>query len=118
MYKRTNNNLMVAGLAGIVIVMSIFTWVMYGVAQHIVKMTDLMDQMSQDVHSMAMVQQQMTKDINAMAVNTASINKSVSVMTGSTVNMNSNMARLSQDMGRSSYMFSSPMNYMQNMMPW
>jgi len=118
MYKRTNNNLMVAGLAGIIIVMSVFTWVMYDVAQNIVRMTALMNNMSNDVHTMAVVQEGMTVDINDMARKMTTMNDSMAVMTGSTVNMNANMARMSYDVGRSSQAFSSPMGYMRNMTPW
>ena len=121
MYKRTNNTLMVAGLAGIVVVMSVFTWVMYGVATQIVQMTTLMERMSNDVHAMAVVQENMSTMANSMVDMNKSVNRmqqDVSVMTGTSVNMNANMARMSQDVGRSSQMFSSPMSYMRNMSPW
>lgn len=121
MYKRSTNGLMVLGIAGIVLVMSIFTGVMYGVAQQIVQMTELMGKMSQDVHAMVEVQQNMQTMAISMVNMDAAVNKmsqDVAVMTGASVNMNANMARMSEDVARLSHNFSSPMNFMRNMSPW
>lgn len=121
MYKRSTNGLMVVGIAGIVLVMSIFTWVMYGVSQQIVQMTDLMGKMSKDVHAMVEVQQNMANMAVSMANMEGAVNRmsqDVSVMTATSANMNANMARMSEDVARSAHMFSSPMNYMRNMTPW
>lgn len=123
MYRRLNNSrYMVAGISGIVIVMSIFTWLMFGIANRIDQLTLTMMQMGEDVHTMTEIQKVMVNDIGRMTNNVGNIQTSVhtmsrnmAVMTGSTAHINANMARLSQDMGRTSHMFSSPMAYFWNM---
>ncbi len=123
MYKRVNNSrYMVVGLSGIVVVMSIFTWLMYGIANHIDQMTQTIAQLGDDVHTMTEVQKVMVSDIGKMTENVSNMQASVqnmsqnvALMTGSTANMNASMGRLTRDMGRTSHMFSSPMAYFWNM---
>lgn len=130
MYRRVNNSrYIVVGISGIVVVMSIFTYLMWGIANRIDTMTQTIVNMGTDIHTMTEVQKIMVQDIGAMSTNIATIQTSVqgmdaqlasvsrnmSIITGSTVGMNANMARMSNDVGRTSNMFSSPMNYFWNM---
>jgi len=109
--------------------MSVFTYLMWGIANRIDTMTDTIVRLGTDIHTMTEVQKVMVQDIGAMSTNIATMQRSVhgmdqqltvmsrnvAVMTGTTVGMNTNMARMSQDVGRTSNMFSSPMNYFWNM---
>ena len=123
MYKRVNNSrYMVVGISGIVLVMSISTWLMYGIANHIDQMTRTIGQLGEDVHTMTEVQKVMVRDIGKMTGNVGNMQASVQniaqnmeMMTNSTANMNASMVRLTHDMGRTSHMFSSPMAYFWNM---
>lgn len=130
MYRRVNNSrYIVAGISGIVVVMSIFTYLMWGIANRIDTMTETIVAMGKDVHVMSEAQKIMVQDIGALSANVASMQASVqgmdtnltavsrnmAIITGSTANMNANMARMSYDVGRSSNMFSSPMAYFWNM---
>lgn len=130
MYRRVNNSrYVVAGISGIVVVMSVFTYLMWGIANRIDTMTDTIVRLGTDIHTMTEVQKVMVQDVSAMSTNIATMQTSVhnmdgqlgsmahnvAVMTGSTVNMNSSMARMSNDVGRTSNMFSSPMSYFWNM---
>lgn len=116
MYKRVNNSrYMVAGLTGIVLVMSIFTWLMYGIAQRIDVMTATIVTLGKDVHTMTEVQKVMVHDIGALNHNISKINGSVHSMSRNMAVMTGSTMRISQDMGRTSHMFSSPMNYFWNM---
>ncbi|MBT3239207.1 MAG: hypothetical protein HOL37_05690 [Rhodospirillaceae bacterium] len=109
MYKRVNNSRsMVVAIIGIVLVMSIFTWLMYGISQSIHTMTETMVRLGHDVNTMTQVQKVMVHDIGVMTKNTTS-------MQNSAQNMNASMSRMGYDVGRSSRMFSSPMNYFWNM---
>ncbi|OEJ67917.1 hypothetical protein BEN30_07925 [Magnetovibrio blakemorei] len=129
-YRRVNNSrYVVVGISGIVVVMSVFTYLMWGIANRIDTMTQTIVAMGTDLHTMTEVQKVMVQDIGAMSTNIASIQTSVqgmdaqlltvsrnmAIMTGSTVGMNANVARMSHDVGRSTSMFSSPMNYFWNM---
>ncbi|MCW8916085.1 MAG: hypothetical protein OQK24_09570 [Magnetovibrio sp.] len=120
---------MVAGISGIVVVMSVFTYLMWGIANRIDTMTQTIVSMGNDVHVMSEAQKIMVQDIASMSTNMASMRKSVEGMdkqlqsvsvnmariTGTTAHMNANMTRMSHDVGRSSSMFSSPMAYFWNM---
>ena len=123
MYRKTSNSrYVVVGISGIVLVMSIFTWLMYGIADRINVMTETIVQLGADVHAMTEIQYAMTRDISSMAGNIghmqASVNsmsRNVELMTGTTMSMNQTMNRLGYDVNRSSTMFSSPMDYFWNM---
>ena len=130
MYRRVNNSrYVVAGISGIVVVMSIFTYLMWGIASQIGIMTQTIVVLGQDVHDMSQAQRIMVRDIGAMSTNIAAmqssvqgmdtqltaVSKNMAIITGSTVGMNSNMARMSRDVGRTSNLSSSPMNYFWNM---
>lgn len=120
---------MVAGISGIVVVMSVFTYLMWGIANRIDQMTETIISMGHDIHVMSDAQKvmvrdisQMSKDINSMQAAVQGmdqqmyvVSRNLAVMTGSTTHMNANMARMSHDVGRSSNMFSSPMAYFWNM---
>jgi len=129
-YRRiSNSRYMLAGITGIVAVMSVFTFLMWGIANRIDTMTETIVQLGADIHTMTQVQEVMVQDISAMSTNfgtmqgtlqnmdiqVTAMSRNIAVMTGSTVNMNSNMARMSQDVSRTSSMFSSPMSYFWNM---
>jgi len=80
-YRRVNNSrYIVAGISGIVIVMSVFTYLMWGIANRIDTMTETIVRMGTDVHTMAEVQKVMVQDIGAMSTNMASIQSSVQGM--------------------------------------
>lgn len=134
MYRRqTSGRFIVLTTAGIVVVMSIFTWVMYGMAQKVEIMTSTMLDMNHSVRTMTEIQQHMAADMSGMHRNldtmnetVASMNTSVSVMSQGVVrmsasvdNMTAVMSTLSRDMGRASHAFTQPMSYMWgNMFPF
>ena len=130
MYRRVNNSrYVVVGISGIVVVMSVFTYLMWGIANRIDTMTGTIVRLGTDIHTMTEVQKIMVQDISAMSTNIGimqssvqnmdtqllAMSRNVAIMTGSTVNMNNSMARMSHDVGRTSNMFSSPMSYFWNM---
>jgi len=113
---------MVAAICGIVIVMSIFTYLMWGIANRIDTMASTIVKMGDDMHAMTLAQGTMVKDIGTMSEHVVSmdrqltaVSKNMAIITGSTTRINANMARMTHDVGRSSSMFSSPMAYFWNM---
>jgi len=129
-YRRVNNSrYVVVGISGIVVVMSVFTYLMWGIANRIDTMTGTIVRLGTDIHTMTEVQKIMVQDISAMSTNIGimqtsvqnmdtqllAMSRNVAIMTGSTANMNNSMARMSHDVGRTSNMFSSPMSYFWNM---
>jgi small ligand-binding sensory domain FIST len=127
MYRRVNSGrFIVATTAGIVIVMALFTWVMYGMAQQVFVMTDIMGELNTSIKAMVVTQASMTEDIHAMNANFAAMNKTIADMngniagmTGSVANMSEsvyqmtvNVNRMTYDIGQATYAFSQPMSYM------
>ncbi|MBF0248554.1 MAG: hypothetical protein HQL36_10865 [Alphaproteobacteria bacterium] len=125
----SNSRYMVAGITGIVVGMSIFTWLMWGIANRIDTMTITIVNLGSDIRAMTEFQKTMGQDIGSMSQSISSIegtvanmngqihamSQNVALMTGSTANMTANMARMSHDVGRSSQQVSSPMAYFWNM---
>ena len=118
MYRRVNNSgYVVAGISGIVMVMSIFTWLMYGIANRIDQMAMTMVELGKDVRTMTEVQKVMVKDIGIMTQSVHSVSQNMALITGNTSRINASMSRMSYDVGRTSSMFSSPMSYFWNTGP-
>ena len=116
MYKRVNNSRsMVAAITGIVMVMSIFTWLMYGIANRIEEMAGTMIQIGHDMHTMTEVQTVMVNDIALMTTHVSNMSQNMALMTRNTANINANMARMGYDVGRTSRVFTSPMSNFWNM---
>ena len=133
MYRRVNSGrFIVLTTAGIVIIMAIFTWVMYGMAQQVFTMTDVMVELGQDFNHMVDVQDGMAKDMHSMSQNIALMNQNIagmsnditnmsgditgmgddiSVMSGSIQSMNANVGRMTYDISKATYAFSQPMSY-------
>ncbi len=141
MYRRqTSGRFIVLTTAGIVVVMSIFTWVMYGMAQKVEIMTATMLQMNNSVIKMTEIQERMAADMSGMHDNLTTMNVTVGSMDTSVSRMDHNVTRLSasvgvmavsvdnmavifstlsRDMGRVSHAFTQPMSYMWgNMFPF
>ncbi|MFC1673229.1 hypothetical protein ACFL12_03645 [Pseudomonadota bacterium] len=104
--------------------MSVFTWLMYGIADRINTMTETIVRLGDDVHTMTEVQMIMAQDIGAMSngvtglqVSVQNIDGQVQMMSRNMAVMTGNTARMSYDVGRSANMFSSPMAYFWNMNP-
>lgn len=134
MYRRVNSGrFIVVTTAGIVVVMAIFTWVMYGMAKQVFIMTDVMIELNESFKSMVVTQTSMATDMHNISVNIAAMDQSIAKMNGTvgamagsvasmtgavnkmTANMNSmtaNMNRMTYDIGQASNAFSHPMSYM------
>ncbi len=134
MYRRVNSGRFI-GLTtfGIVIVMAVFTWVMYGMAQQVFTMTSIMVDLNDNFKSMLVIQERMAADIGAMNVNMTEMNGNISTMSGDITAMktdvgamsgsvwmmsdamramSSNLSRMTYDVSQASYAMSNPMSYM------
>lgn len=141
MYRRVNSDrFMVLTTAGIGLVMGVFTWVMYGMAQQVFTMTDVMVElngsfqtMTYDIHGMSTNIESMSGNINTMSRDISAMNNNITVMNSSVdsmqadigtmadsiptmttavINMSSSMDRMTNDIGRATYAFTQPMSYM------
>jgi len=127
MYRRVNSGrFLVLTTSGIVVVMAIFTWVMYGMAQRVYKMTDVMVDLNGSMKSMVTIQTHMSADIHNMRINITAMNKnlvsmnnnigimshSVDAMTQAMQRMNIDMHKMTYDIGRVTYAMSHPISYM------
>ncbi len=141
MYRRVSSDrFMVLTTLGIVVVMAIFTWVMYGMAQQVFTMTDVMidlnesfQAMSADIHimggnieGMAGTIDTMGANINGMSGDMSTMNENISGMTGdiktmassvpamtdAVLSMAGSVDRMTQDISRATYAFTQPMSYM------
>ena len=143
MYRRVNSNGFI-GLTtlGIVIVMVVFTWVIYGLVRQVYILTDVMNELNAsfkvivlDMSTMAGHMGSMNENMVAMRGSIDNMNGTVSVMgtditvmTGNTAvmahdlgqmngamgAMTANITRMSSDMNRATHAFSNPMGYMFN----
>lgn len=105
MYRRVNNSrYVVFGISGIVIVMSIFTWLIYGIAKDIGDMAVNMQHISSDIHDMTESQIAMSNAVTNIDGQIQYMSHNVAIMTGNT-------SRMSYDVNR----FASPMSYFWNM---
>ena len=127
MYRRVNSGRFIAvATVGIVIVMAVFTWVMYGMAQRVFLMTDVIIEMNQsmkamvgtqvsmadDMHTMALNIKDMNGNFSEMNTNVAALSDNMVEMTKSVRSMTMNVNRMTHDIGQASYAFSQPMSYM------
>ena len=141
MYRRVNSGRFI-GLTtfGIVIVMAVFTWVMYGMAQQVFVMTDIMVDLGDSFKSMNTIQVQMAADIHNMSTDISQMSQMIGAMSGSVETMTGsietmansvatmsrtmggmteamgsmavNMNRMAYDVSLASYAMSNPMSYM------
>ena len=127
MYRRVNSGrFIVVTTAGIMVVMAIFTWVMYGMAQQVFTMTDVMVELNQSFKSMVVTQTSMANDIHAMSGDMRAMKGSINAMqgdihamTGGVASMADGMQRMNMavskmtyDVGQATYAVSHPMSYM------
>lgn len=134
MYRRVNSGRFI-GLTTllIVIVMAVFTWVMYGMAQQVFTMTDIMQDLNESIKTMVGTQVSMANDmhemnismvtmngnvtemnqsIGSMGQNVGSMSKTMTNLSGAMNNMAANMNRMTYDIGQTTYALSNPMSYM------
>jgi len=134
MYRRVNSGRFI-GLTTllIVIVMAVFTWVMYGMAQQVFTMTDIMQDLNKSIKTMVGTQVSMAKDMHEMNISMGTMNDNVTEMnqsigsmgqnvgamsetmtnlSGAMNNMAGNMNRMTYDIGQTTYALSNPMSYM------
>ncbi|MCK4711411.1 MAG: hypothetical protein KAT26_00880 [Marinosulfonomonas sp.] len=120
MYRRVNSGRFI-GLTTflIVVVMAVFTWVMYGMAQQVFTMTDIMTELNGSIKSMVGTQVSMAKDMHDMSTSMATMNTNIGTMnetmatlSGAMNNMAGNMGRMTYDIGQATYAMSNPMSYM------
>ncbi len=134
MYRRVNSNgFMVIATFLIVIVMAIFTWVMYGMARQVLVMTDMMVELNDSFKAMVVTQESMARDIGvmrgavvgmqdsigamqgdvaAMSASVETMTGSIGVMTGAVTRMDAAIGRMSYQVGQATYAVSHPMSYM------
>ena len=131
MYKRANSGIfIVLTTFGIVVVMAIFTWVMYGMAQQVYIMTDIMKELSSSMSTMVESQHKMANDFAAVRVimdedmgsmasnlkdvndKMASISSYMQYMTNSVSMLSRDVTNLNMSVSRASYAFSNPVSYM------
>ncbi len=141
MYRRVNSGRFIGVTTGlIVIVMAVFTWVMYGMAQQVFTMTDVMVDLNRSFKAMVVTQESMARDMHEMSLSMVAMNEnignmttsvdkmtdsvssmnsdigqiagSMAVMTGAMQSLTVNMNRMTMDVGRATYAFSNPMSYM------
>lgn len=134
MYRRVNSDrFMVLTTLGIVVVMAIFTWVMYGMAQQVFTITDVMvdlnksfQVMTVDIHTMGQNIEEMSANVLSMSVDMNNMSSNISgitddietmadsvpAMTNAMLSMAAGVDRMVQDMARATYAFTQPMSYM------
>lgn len=127
MYRRVNSGRFI-GLTTflIVVVMAVFTWVMYGMAQRVFTMTAIMEDLNESIKTMVGTQVSMADDMHNMSVSMATMNQNITTMntsigtmnetmsalSGAMNNMAGNMNRMTYDIGKATYAMSNPMSYM------
>ncbi len=142
----TKGFFLVGATVGIVVVMSIFTWVMYDMAKEIKKMSVIMVGMGNDLRFMSETQvdmsqsmaamrvslkridqtvETMSNDVTVMAGNVAGMNQQATMMNANMGRMTADMShltgdmnRVSYDVGRSSHAFTNPLSHMGRSMPF
>jgi len=134
MYRRVNSGRFI-GLTTllIVIVMAVFTWVMYGMAQQVFTMTDIIQELNESIKTMVGTQVSMAKDMHDMNISMGTMNSNITEMnqsignmgqsvgsmsetmvnlSGAMNNMAGNVNRMTYDIGQTTYAMSNPMSYM------
>jgi len=141
MYRRVNSGGFIGAMTlGIVIVMAVFTWVMWGMARQVFVLTDVMVELNGSFKSivvdmngmnenmvamrgtmerMEVTMTTLSADIGEMNASmegiTADMGEMTAMMGGMTRSMQSmtvSMGQMTNDVGRASYAFSNPMSYM------
>ncbi len=100
MYRRASSGRFI-GLTTflIVVVMAVFTWVMYGMAQQVYTMTDIMVDLSDSFKEMVAIQQVMVTDIHSMSGDMADMNRNVGLMSESVAGMSVSINSMTQTVG-------------------
>lgn len=141
MYRRERSGLFITlTTALIVVVMAVFTWVMWGMARqvntitatmlegnenfkemvvdmraitdHMQTMTDTIVAMNGTMRKMGGDIAKMDNSMSSMTESMTAMNGSMTAMNGSMRAMTTDMNRMTMDVGRASYAFSNPMGYM------
>jgi len=141
MYRRVNSGGFIGAMTlGIVIVMAVFTWVMWGMARQVFVLTDVMVELNTSFKSivvdmngmnenmvamrgtmerMEVTMTTLSADIGEMNASmegiTADMGEMTAMMGGMTRSMQAmtvSMGQMTNDVGRASYAFSNPMSYM------
>jgi len=141
MYRRVNSGGFIGAMTlGIVIVMAVFTWVMWGMARQVFVLTDVMVELNGSFKSMVVDMGGMNENMEAMRGTMERMDSSIATLSVDIGQMNANMGDISTDMGemtammgamthsmqamtvsigqmtadvgRASYAFSNPMSYM------
>lgn len=134
MYRRVNSGRWIGfTTALIVVVMAVFTWVMYGMAQQVFTMTDIMQELNTSIKSMVGTQVSMADAMGQMAGNMENMSGQMDEMQGSIASMSGsvgmmsdamgslavNMNRMTYDFNQAIYAISNPLSYMWgNSMPF
>jgi methyl-accepting chemotaxis protein len=96
MYRRVNSGRSIAfATVGIVIVMAVFTWVMYGMAQRVFQMADVMVELNQSFKTMT----KMTDDVHTIALTMQDMNQSITEMKTSLVDMRDSVGGMADNVG-------------------
>ena len=105
MYRRVNSSrFIVLTTAGIVIVMMVFTWVMYGMAQKVFTLTDVMIEMNgnfaamtRDIHEMSASVVVMGENVGKMDANMQGMSADMKAITASIHKMNGSISGMETD---------------------
>jgi len=131
MYRRVNSGIFIVMTTfGIVVVMAIFTWVMYGMAQQVNVMTDIMQDLSASMKTIVQSQETMAEDFAAVraimdedmgtiAGNLTEVRAEMASVSGNMQHMTNSVDLLARDVNflnmnvsRASQAFASPVSYM------
>lgn len=141
MYRRVNSGGFIGAMTlGIVIVMAVFTWVMWGMARQVFVLTDVMVELNDSFKSIVVdmggmnenmvamrgamdrmdaTMATLSTDIGEMNASmegiTSDMGEMTAMMGGMTLSMQAmtvSMGQMTSDVGRASYAFSNPMSYM------
>jgi len=123
MYRRVNSGGFIGAMTlGIVIVMAIFTWVMYGMARQVYILTDVMLELNESFKSMVVDMDDMSGNmllmrdaIVHMDGTMTGLHAEMSSMNGNMTAMTTDMASMSDDMGRMTQTMGAMTNSMQAM---
>ena len=100
MYRRVNSGGFIGAMTlGIVIVMAIFTWVMYGMARQVYILTDVMLELNGSFKSMVVDMDEMSTNMLAMRDAIVNMDGTMNQLAGHMDEMNVNMGSMTVDMG-------------------
>ena len=83
----------------IVVVMAVFTWVMYGMAQKVFVLTDVMVEMNQSFKGIVANMDSMADDMHVMNTELRTMSDAVVEMNGNVASMSSNLLVMTDDIG-------------------